>query len=100
MQGEGLSADEVVAGGDVLGDGERLLAAVGVEDLSAPGGSGALVAVLSDLEEGAAGGGLRVGDLGHVDEDGTVVGAANGRVGAGAVAGLGVHLDGEGGAGW
>ena len=100
VQGQDLGADEVVARGDVLGDREGALAAVGVEDLRAPGGRAALVAVLGDLEEGAGGGGGGVGHLRHVDEDGAVVGAADGGVGARAVAGLGVHLDGEGGAGW
>lgn len=99
VQSQNLRADEVVARGDVLGDREGSLAAVGVEDLGAPGGGGALVAVLGDLEEGARGGGGGVRDLRHVDQDGAVVGAADGGVGARAVTGLGVHLDGEGGAG-
>ena len=36
MQGNSFSADEVVAAGDVLGDGEGALTAVCVEDLGAP----------------------------------------------------------------
>lgn len=81
MECKNLSTDEIVASSDALGNGESTLSAVGVEDLSAPGGSGALVAVLSDLEEGAAGGGGGIGDLSHVNKYGAVVGTADGRVG-------------------
>ena len=52
VEGQDLGADEVVARSDVLGHREGALAAVGVEDLGAPGGGRALVAVLGDLEEG------------------------------------------------
>lgn len=99
MQCNGLSADEVVASGNVLGHREGTLAAVCVEDLGAPGWGCAFVAVLSDLEERASGGGGGVGDLGHVDEDGAVVGTADSRLGAVAVTGLSVKLYSEGGAG-
>ena len=95
MQGKSLSTDEVVTRSDALGDGERALPAVGVEDLGSPGSGGARVAILSNLEERTGGGGLCVGDLGHVDEDGAVVGTADSGLGALAVARLGMHLDSE-----
>lgn len=99
MQRKNLSAHKVVASSNVLGHGECALAAVGVEDLGAPGGGCALVAVFGDLEERSGGGGCCVCDLGHVDEDGTVVGAADCLLRAGAVTGLGVKLYCERGAG-
>lgn len=99
MQRKHLGTHKVVASSNVLGHRERALAAVGVEDLSAPGGSGALVAVLGDLEERACGRGRCIGDLCHVHQDGAVVGAADGGAGAFAVTGLGVQFYGERGAG-
>lgn len=99
VERKNLSTDKVVAGSDALGNSECALSAVGVEDFSTPGGSGALVAVFSDLEEGAGGGSCGVGNLGHVNQDRAVVGTADGGVGAGAIAGLGVQLYSEGGAG-
>jgi hypothetical protein len=100
VQRKNLSTDEVVAGSDALGDGERALSAVGVEDLSSPGGDGAGVAIFCDLEERAAGGGFGIRHLGHVNENGAVVVATDGRRAACAVTRLGVHLNGEGTAGY
>ncbi len=100
MQGDGLGADEVVASGQVGGDGELEAAALLVEDVGAPELVLGRVAVLGDLEEGVgAVGGGGVGDGGHVDDDGAVVVAADGGAVAGTVAGLLVHLDLDGGAG-
>jgi hypothetical protein len=95
VQRKSLSSDEVVARGDVLGDSESSLSAVCVQDLSAPCGGSALVSVLGDLEERTAGSGLCVRNLGHVDHDGAVVGTANSGLGAGALVGLSVHLNGQ-----
>lgn len=80
MQRKHLSTDEILPGSDVLGNGERALSAVRIEDLGAPGGRCALVAVFSDLEERAGSGGGCIGNLGHVDEDGAVVGTTDGGV--------------------
>lgn len=98
MKSNGLSTDKVVTSSDVLGDGEGTLAAVGVEDLGSPGGGGSSVAVLCNLEEGAAGGGFGVCDLGHVDHDGSVMVSTNSGLAAAAVAVLCMHLNGEGAA--
>ena len=99
MQSNRLSTHEIVSRSQRLGNSESPLSAVGVEDLSTPGRSGSLVAVFGDLEPGSGLSGGGVGDLGHVDEDGAVVVATNGGLRAGSLAGLSVHLDGEGLAG-
>lgn len=101
MQRNRLGAHQVIARRDLAGDGELALAAVLVERVGAPELGARVVPLLVDLEpreaRGARGGG--VGDLGHVDDDGAEVVAADGLAGAGAVVGLGVHLDGEAAAG-
>jgi len=94
MQRNRLSPDEVIPGSNVLGHGKGALSAVCVEDLGAPGRCCAGVSVFGDFEEGARGRGFGVGDFGHVHEDGAVVVAADGGLGAGACVGLGVHFDG------
>jgi hypothetical protein len=99
VQRNSLSTDKVVTRSDVLGNSERTLSAVGVEDLGSPGSGGASVAVFCDLEERAAGGGFGVGDLGHVDENRTVVVATDRRRAALTITWLSVHLNGEGAAG-
>lgn len=96
MKGNDLRTEEIVARGDVRGDLNLHLAAARVEVLDAPevvvtGGAGGVLGpgVLEDLEPaGGTVGGGGVGDLGHVHEDGTVVGAADGFRGARAVVGL------------
>lgn len=102
MKSDGLRSDEVVTSGDLAGDLERPLAAVLVEGVGAPGLAAGVVAELVDLEPRGRGaiGRLGVVDLGHVDDDGAEVVPADGLVGAGAVVGLGVHLDEEGVTGW
>lgn len=100
MQSEDLGADEVVAGGQVGGDGEGEAPAVLVEVVGTPQVAVLLVAELGDLEPGAgAVGGGGVGDGGHVDEHGAVVGAADGGAAAVALVGLLVHLNLDGRAG-
>lgn len=105
MQGNSLSPQQIVTRRQVAGDADIHLAAVGIEVLGAPevvraGATGGVLgpSVLEDLEEGGAavsGGG--VGDLGHVDQDRAVVGAADGFLAA--VAGVVlVHFDGYGAA--
>lgn len=96
VQRNRLSTNKVVARSDILGHSERALAAVSIEDLGTPGCGGAGVAVFCNLEKGASGCGGRIGDLGHVDKDWAIVGAADGGIGAGAVTRLGVHFYGEG----
>lgn len=99
VQGNNLSTDEIVARGDVSGNPDVLLTAVGVKDISAP----VVVpdeTVLVDLEPGAARVGESIVDLGHVHDDGTVVVATNSLVGAVAVVGLSMHLNGDGATGY
>lgn len=95
MQCDYLSTNEVVARSDVGGHLERALAAIGIEYLGAPGGGATLVAIFGDLEEGASGGCGCVVNLGHIDQDGAVVDAADGLGSAVAIAWLTVHLYGE-----
>lgn len=105
VERDDLGAEEVVAVGDVGGDGHVDLAAARVHVLDAPvvvvaDGAGRRPPVLENLEEvGRAVRRLRVGHLGEVDDDGAVVGAANGLGSAGSVTGLLVHLDSHGAAG-
>lgn len=105
MEGDGFSAKQVVASRGVGRDLDVHLTTVGVEVLGAPVVVGAAGAprgpgVLEDLvpTRGAVGGSGIV-YFSQVGEYRTVVSAADGLVGAGAVAGLLVHLDGHGGAG-
>lgn len=101
VEGDDLGAQQVVAGGEVGGDLDVHLPAALVEVLDAPVvaiGRGARrrfrPRVLEDLEPaGRAVGGRGVGHLGHVHQHGAVVGAADGFVGAGALAVLLVHLN-------
>lgn len=102
MQGDGLGTQEVVAGGEVLGDRDIHLATASVEVLGSPvvvtaRGTPGRPGVLEDLEPGGVSTFGRGGvvDGGHVDKDRTVVGTSNGLVGAAAVVGLLVHLDGH-----
>jgi hypothetical protein len=95
VKGNDLRADKVVAGSQGLGNSKGALAAVGVEDLSAPGSGRAAVAILGDLEPRSAGCGLGVRDLGHVNYHGAIVVSSNGLVGAGSLERLSVHLDGQ-----
>ena len=92
MQRNRLGADQVVTARNVLGDGKGALSAVCVEDLGAPGRCCACVPVFGDFEERTRGRGFCVGDFGHVHEDGAVMVAADGGLGAGACVGLGVHF--------
>lgn len=91
-----LSADEVVARGNVRGDREVDLAAVVVHEVRAPVVR-ADETILSDLEPvgGPRLGGRDVVDLGHVDDCRAVVVAADCLSRAVALTGLLVHLDGE-----
>jgi hypothetical protein len=86
MEGDDLGAEEVVACRQVGGDLDVHLAAAGIEVLGppivvVPRATGWVLGpgVLEDFEPaaGAVGGG-GVGDFGHVDYDGAVVGAAYG----------------------
>lgn len=93
-----LRTEKIVAGGDVCRDGDDLLAAVGVQRVGAPV-VGADEPVLVDLEPAVAHVLGRVADLGEVGDDGAVVVSTDGLVGAGPVAGLLVHFDGDGSTG-
>lgn len=100
MEGDGLGTQEVIARGDVGGDGDVLLAAVLVQEVVTPDLSGGVVAELEDLEPGRrAVGSSGVVDLAQVRDDGAEVVASEGFPGAVPVAGLLVHLDGDGVAG-
>jgi len=94
VQRNRLSTHKVVTRCQALGHSKGPLSAVGVQDLSTPGSGGTRVSVLGDLEERSRCGRLCVGHLGHVDQDGAVVVAADGGLAALAVSGLGVHFDG------
>jgi len=79
-----LSTNEIITSSDAAWDGEWVFATVGVELVISPHvGVGADQAGLSNLEPiGSWGiGGQSVIDLGHVDDDGTVMGTANGLIG-------------------
>lgn len=103
VQRNGLSPEEVVTGGCVLGDGNVHQATAVVHVLVAPEVITArpaarvltptvlinLVKTSAPVSRGS------IVDLGEVDHDGAVVSSANGFVGAGAVVGLLVHLDGD-----
>lgn len=100
MQGDGLGAQQVVAGREVGGDQHVHHAAARVEVLGAPvvgraRGAVGRPRVLEDLEPGGVGARGRggVGHGRHVDDHGAVVRAADGFGGTGAVAWLLVHLD-------
>jgi len=96
VEGKNLGTNKVISRSDRLGNGEGLLSAVGIEDLSTPGSGSAGVAVLSHLEEGSRSSSLRIRNLRHVDVDGAVVVATDRRLAALAITRLSVHLNGKG----
>lgn len=101
VQSDGLGTQEIVAGGDVGGDRDVLLAAVLVQEVVAPDLGGRVVAELEYLEPGGrAVGGGGVVHLAQVHHDGAEVVAAEGFAGAVPIAGLLVHLDGDDVAGY
>lgn len=99
VEGDSLGTDEVVARGERLGHSEGPLSAIGVEYFGSPGGGGASVSVFGDLEPRSGSRRLCVRDLGHVDEDWTVVISADSRVFASPCAWLCVHFNGQSAAG-
>ena len=105
MESNDLSLEQVVTGSDVSRDLDVHAATAGVQILGSPvvvraGGAGGGPCVLEDLEPaGAAISRGGIGDLGHVGLDGTVMVTSDGLIGAAAVAGLLVHLNGDGLAG-
>jgi hypothetical protein len=96
VQRDSLGADQVVTRGDALGNGESPLSAVCVKNLGAPSSGRASVSVFGNFEERTGGCSLCVSDLGHVNHDWPVVGAADSRLRARTLIGLRVHLYSQG----
>jgi hypothetical protein len=104
VEGDDLSADEVVAISKVSGNGNIDTTAATVHVLDTPevvitdcAGRVLGPTTLEDLEEaGRSVGGAGIADLGHVDHDGTVVLATNSLPAAVTLTRLLVHLDSDG----
>lgn len=102
MQRDDLGSQQIVARCKTRRHGESTFPTVVVERHGTPFLRREVVALLVDLEpdRAAAIGGRGVADPRKVDDDGPVMVAANCLLGAGALAGLGVHFDCQGLAGW
>lgn len=96
VKSNNLSSEQVLACWDARGDSEGIFAAVGIQAVSRPVVV-ALVAGLGNLEPSGRGSrcGQGVVDLGHVNDDGTIVVATNGLVAARAVSWLLMHFYGD-----
>lgn len=81
VQGNQLGSQQVLAWGDASRQGEVCPSTVGNHAVNAPS-TGAVKAVLKDLEplQARGRGASCVGDLGHVEKGGTLVGLGNGVV--------------------
>lgn len=100
MQRNSLRPHKIITLGQIRRDRRLKLPAVLVQDVRPPRLARDVVPELCNLEEGVrAVGGRGVGDGGEVDHYGAEVVAADGGAVAVAVAGLLVHLDGDGVAG-
>lgn len=92
MQSNNLSSQQVVSRSNISWDLELLLSAVPVDDIGSPHVL-RNQSVLVNLEPARAGRGEGIVDLGHVDNDWTIVVTADGLVSAASVTWLSVHLN-------